>query len=158
RRHHRDPPVATNGTLRDARVSQIGYVGSPRIRWTEWLPWILAAAAFFLLPDYWLFGSKILTYILFALSLDLILGYAGIVTLGHSAFFGTGAYVAGIFAAKLKVTDPVVLLVLATVAAGVLGVATGAVILRTRGITQLMLTMAIAALCLEIANKATPIT
>src|SRR5918911_1744611 len=106
-----------------------GYTSDPRIRWTEWLPWIAALAFFFAMPEYLALGSKILTYILFALSLDLILGYAGIVTLGHSAFFGTGAYVAGILAAKLKLTDPIVLMVAAIVAAGVLGVATGAVIL-----------------------------
>jgi len=139
-------------------VSETGYAASPRIRWTEWLPWLAGVAVFFLLPEYLLFGARILTYILFALSLDLIVGYAGIVTLGHSAFFGAGAYVAGILAAKVKLTDPIVLLVAATVAAGVLGVTTGAVILRTRGLTQLMLTLAIAALCLEVANKATPIT
>jgi branched-chain amino acid transport system permease protein len=117
-----------------------GYGGDPRIRPVEWLPWLVALAVFFALPEYLLFGARILTYILFALSLDLILGYAGIVTLGHSAFFGLGAYVAGILSA------------------GGLGLATGALILRTRGLTQLMLTLAIAAVCLEIANKATPLT
>jgi len=135
-----------------------GYGGDPAIRWTEWLPWIGALAVFFVLPEYLLFGARILTYILFALSLDLILGYAGIVTLGHSAFFGLGAYTAGILAARLGLHDPVVLVVVAAVAAAALGVATGAVILRTRGLTQLMLTLAIAAVCLEIANKATPVT
>jgi branched-chain amino acid transport system permease protein len=136
----------------------VGYEADPRLRWTEGLPWLAAVAAFFLFPEYLLLGARILTYVLFALSLDLVLGYAGIVTLGHSAFFGTGAYVAGILAAKTSVTDPIVLLLLAAAAGGVLGVTTGAVILRTRGLTQLMLTLAIAAVCLEVANKATPIT
>ena len=135
-----------------------GYAADPRIRFTEWLPWLAAVAVFFLLPEYLSLGARVLTYMLFALSLDLVLGYAGIVTLGHSAFFGLGAYVAGILAARLKLTDPVLLLVAAALAAGVLGLATGAVVLRTRGLTQLMLTLAIAAVCLEIANKATPIT
>ncbi len=135
-----------------------GYGADPRIRWTEWLPWLAAVAVFFLLPDYLSLGARILTYILFALSLDLILGYAGIITLGHSAFFGLGAYVAGILSAKLGVTDPVLLLAAAACAAGALGIATGAVILRTHGLTQLMLTLAIAAVCLEVAHKATPIT
>ncbi|MDP2605622.1 MAG: branched-chain amino acid ABC transporter permease [Deltaproteobacteria bacterium] len=139
-------------------TSFIGYGADPRIRFTECLPWIAAIAAFFLLPDYLSLGARILTYILFALSLDLILGYAGIITLGHSAFFGFGAYVAGILSAKLGVTDPLLLLVAAAIMAGALGVATGAVILRTHGLTQLMLTLAIAAVCLEIAHKATPIT
>jgi len=136
----------------------IGYGADPRVRIAEWLPWATAIAVFFLLPEYLLLGARILTYILFALSLDLILGYAGIITLGHSAFFGTGAYAAGILAAKLGVTDPLLLLLVAVCAAGALGVATGAVILRTRGLTQLMLTLAIAALCLEVAQKATAVT
>jgi branched-chain amino acid transport system permease protein len=139
-------------------IRAIGYGVDPRVRIIEWLPWFGAIAAFFLLPEYLSLGARILTYVLFALSLDLILGYAGIITLGHSAFFGVGAYVAGILAAKLGVTDPLLLLFAAAWAAGALGVATGAVILRTRGLTQLMLTLAIAALCLEIAHKATAVT
>ena len=71
-----------------------GYGADPGVRWTEWLPWIAALAVFFVLPEYLLFGARILTYILFALSLDLILGYAGIVTLGHSAFFIYAATIA----------------------------------------------------------------
>jgi len=136
----------------------VGYGADPGLRWTEWLPWIAAVGVFFLLPDYLSFGARILTYILFAVSLDLVLGYAGVITLGHSAFFGVGAYVTGILSAKLQYTDPVLLLAAAAVAAALLGMATGAIILRTRGLTQLMLTLAIAAVCLEIANKATPIT
>ena len=135
-----------------------GYTGDPRIRWTEWLPWIVAAAAFFLLPEYLALGARILIFILFALSLDLILGYAGIITLGHSAFFGLGAYVAGCISAKAGVTDPFVQLAAAALAAGLLGVLTGAVILRTRALTLLMLTMAITSILLEIANKWTSMT
>ncbi len=135
-----------------------GYTGDPRIRWTEWLPWIVAAAAFFLLPEYLALGVRILIFILFALSLDLILGYAGIITLGHSAFFGLGAYVAGCLSAKAGVSDPFVQLTAAAGAAGVLGVLTGAVILRTRALTLLMLTMAITSILLETANKWTSMT
>src|SRR5438045_3621438 len=75
--------------------SMSGYTSDPRIRPQEFLPWIIAIAAFFLLPEYLSLGARVLVYILFALSLDLILGYAGIITLGHSAFFGLGAYTAG---------------------------------------------------------------
>ena len=70
-----------------------------RLRAVEALPWLIAVAAYFVFPDYLSLGSQILIMILFALSLDLVLGYAGIVTLGHAAFFGVGAYAAGIFAA-----------------------------------------------------------
>ena len=136
----------------------VGYNADARLRWTEWLPWVAAVAVFFLLPDYLSLGARVLTYILFALSLDLILGYVGIITLGHAAFFGLGAYVTGILSAKLGLTDPMLQMLVSALAAGLLGLATGAVILRTHGLTQLMLTLAIAALCLEIANKATPLT
>ncbi len=136
----------------------VGYGADPRIRLIEWLPWLAAIATFFLLPDYLSLGARILTYILFALSLDLILGYAGIITLGHSAFFGLGAYVAGILSARAGLADPVLLLIAAACAAGALGVVTGAVVLRTRGLAQLMLTLAIAVVCFEIANKATGLT
>ncbi len=135
-----------------------GYTSNPRIRPQESLPWIIAIAAFFLLPEYLSLGARILVYILFALSLDLILGYAGIITLGHSAFFGLGAYTAGILGAKYGVTDPFVQLVGAAVAAALLGISTGAVILRTKALTLLMLTLAITSIVLEIANKASWLT
>ncbi len=136
----------------------IGYGADSRVRIIECLPWAAAIGVFLFLPEYLSLGARILTYVLFALSLDLILGYAGIITLGHSAFFGVGAYMAGILAAKAGVTEPLTLLLAGACAAGLLGIATGAVILRTRGLTQLMLTLAIAALCLEVAQKATPLT
>ena len=135
-----------------------GYTVDARIRWTEWIPFVVALAGFFLLPEYLALGSRILIFILFALSLDLILGYAGIVTLGHSAFFGLGAYTAGILSAKLGVTDPFIQLSCSAIAAAILGVATGAIILRTRALTLLMLTLAITAILLEIANKWTSMT
>jgi branched-chain amino acid transport system permease protein len=135
-----------------------GYSADPRVRWIEWLPWFVGIAVFFTLPEYLPLGARILIYILFALSLDLILGYGGIITLGHSAFFGLGAYTAGILGAKLGVTDPILQMIAAAATAALLGLATGAVILRTHGLTLLMLTLAIAVVCLEAANKATPIT
>lgn len=135
-----------------------GYSADPRIRWIEWTPFAAALACFFLLPEYIPLGARILVYVLYALSLDLILGYAGIVTLGHSAYFGAGAYTAGILGAKLGIADPLLQLCAAGFSAGIFGAITGAVILRTRGLTLLMLTLAITSLCLEIANRATPVT
>jgi branched-chain amino acid transport system permease protein len=131
-----------------------GYAAAPRIRAIEWLPWALAVLCYFAAPTYLPLGSYVLTMILFALSLDLILGYGGIVTLGHSAYFGTGAYVAGILAARLT-NEPLTGLLAGALAAGLLGLLTGIVILRTRGLAQLMLTLATASLCFELANKAT---
>lgn len=135
-----------------------GYTVNPRMRWTEYLPWLIALAAFFLLPEYLALGSRILIFILFALSLDLILGYGGIITLGHSAFFGLGAYTAGVLSAKLGVNDNFLQMVAAAGAAALLGVLTGAVILRTKALTLLMLTLAITAILLEVANKMSSIT
>src|SRR5437762_7418158 len=135
-----------------------GYTSDPRIRWQESLPWIIGIAAFFLLPEYLSLGARVLIYILFALSLDLILGYAGIITLGHSAFFGLGAYTAGILSAKAGINDPFVGIAAAAAMAALLGIATGALILRTKALTLLMLTLAITSILLEIANKATDLT
>lgn len=135
-----------------------GFTADPRIRWTEWLPWVVALGAFFLLPEYLSLGARILIFVLFALSLDLILGYAGIITLGHSAFFGLGAYTAGIMSTQFGVHEPALQLLAAAAAAALLGVATGAIILRTRALTLLMLTLAITAILLEVANKWTSVT
>jgi len=137
---------------------QASYGATARVGWLEWLPWLAALAIFFALPEYVPLGARILVYILFALSLDLILGYAGIITLGHTAFFGLGAYVAGILGAKFGVSDPLLQMAAAAAAAALLGAATGAVILRTKGLTLLMLTLAITTILLEIANKATDLT
>ncbi len=135
-----------------------GYTADTRIRWTEWLPWLAAGIFFFALPEYLSLGARILIFILFALSLDLILGYAGIVTLGHSAFFGLGPYTAGVLSTKLGINAPFVQLCAAAAMAAALGLVTGAVILRTRALTLLMLTLAITAILLEIANKWTTMT
>ena len=135
-----------------------GYTSDPRIRPLEWLPWVIALAAFFLLPEYLSLGARILIYILLALSLDLILGYAGIITLGHSAFFGLGAYTAGILSAKYGINDPFIGLVAAAAMAALLGMATGALILRTKALTLLMLTLAITSILYEIANRASWLT
>src|SRR5207253_991222 len=85
-------------------------------------------------------------------------GYAGIITLGHSAYFGLGAYIAGILAAKAGISDPMVQLAAAAAAGALLGISTGAIILRTKALTLLMLTLAITSVLLEIANKATTLT
>lgn len=135
-----------------------GYSADSRLKWQEVLPWLIALAAFFLLPEYLNLGSRILIFILFAMSLDLIVGYAGIVTLGHAAFFGLGAYTAGILSVRAGINDPLIQLALSAAAAGLLGTVTGAIILRTRGLALMMLTLAIGSICLEVANKASTIT
>ena len=124
-----------------------------RFRPSEALPWLVALLCFFAFPDYLALGTQVLISILFALSLDLILGYGGIVTLGQAAFFGVGAYTAGILAVH-GWTEPLSGLVAAGAVAAVLGVVTGLILLRTVGLTLLMLTLVVAEMIREGANKA----
>lgn len=124
-----------------------------RLRPLELLPWLVAIGCYFLFPGYLALGSQIFIMVLFALSLDLILGYAGIITLGHAAFFGVGAYTAGIIAVA-GWTEPFTGLAAAAAVTFALGLVTGAIILRTHGLTLLMLTLAIGFMAFEAANKA----
>jgi branched-chain amino acid transport system permease protein len=128
-----------------------------RLRAFEGLPWLAAIAVYFVFDNYLALGAQVLATILFALSVDLVLGYAGIITLGHAAFFGVGAYTAGILAAH-GWGEPLSGLVAAALVAGVIGIASGAIILRTSGLTLLMQTLVVATMLLEAANKATSIT
>ena len=123
----------------------------------EALPWAAALAVYGLFPGYLQLGAQILATILFALSADLVLGYAGIVTLGHAAFFGTGAYTAGILAAN-GWGEPITGLLAAALAAALIGFLSGLVVLRTSGLTLLMQTLVVATLLHELANKASSIT
>ena len=123
-----------------------------RFRPAEALPWLIAIAAFFIFPDRMTFGSQVLIMVMFALSLDLILGYAGIVTLGHAAFFGVGAYTVGLAAARLQWNEPISGLFAAAIAAGIVGFITGWFLLRYRGLTLLMLTLATAIMLQETGN------
>ncbi len=123
----------------------------------HWRPWELALwAAIWATP--WLFVShaalinEIAILALFALSLDLILGYAGIVSLGHAAFFGVGAYGAALFA-KHVMPDPLVGLAVATALGAVLGALTSPMIVRGTDLTRLMVTMGVALVLFELANK-----
>ena len=133
------------------------YSGTSKIRISEMLPWAVAIAIYFLAPSYLPLAAYVLIVILFALSLDLIVGYGGIVTLGHSAYFGFGAYTAGILAQRAH-GDPLLGLAAAAITAGLLGLLTGAVILRTHALTLLMLTLAITSIVYEVASSATWLT
>jgi len=128
--------------------------GRHNLRWWEALPWLAAGAFYFLFQDYLGFGSSLMITILFALSLDLALGYAGIVTLGHAAFFGAGAYTVGLLAFHNIWTEPITSLMLAALAAAAVGFVSGLVLLRTQGLTLLMLTLCTMALLQEGANMA----
>src|SRR5450756_3226681 len=80
--------------------TDVGYQARAHARWhwSEIAFWILALCCTLLFPSRFLIMTDIVRLALFALSLDLILGYAGIVSLGHAAFFGVGAYCAGLLA------------------------------------------------------------
>jgi branched-chain amino acid transport system permease protein len=123
-----------------------------RLRAWEPLPWLIALALYFLYPNYLGFGTELLITILFALSLDLALGYAGIVTLGHAAFFGAGAYTVGMLAKHGIWNEPITSLLMAAAVAGTIGLASGLILLRTTGLTLLMLTLCTMALLEEAAN------
>src|SRR3984885_10271177 len=133
------------------------FIHAHRLRLIELLPWVVAVLAYFWFADYLPLGSQILIMILFALSLDIVLGYAGIVTLGHAAFFGVGGYAAGIYAVHVSGEPFSGLLVGALAAAGV-GLLSGVVILRTTGLTLLMLTLAVTSMLSAAANDAGFIT
>ena len=123
----------------------------------EWLPWVLAVIAYFTLPTYMILGSQIFITVLFALSLDLILGYAGIVTLGHAMFFGIGAYTAGLLAVG-GYNEPLCGLIVAAAAGAAAGVVSGIFVLRTFGFSLITLSILFVAVLHEAANKASFIT
>jgi len=120
---------------------------------------LLAAAVLtFFFAQYWLaLAVLVVIMIIFALSLDVAQGYGGIETLGHAAFFGTGAYAAALYALHVS-PEPISGLLVGALAAAVVGLLSGFAILRTHGLTQLMLTLAVATLLYEFANVMKSIT
>ena len=130
-----------------------------RIRWRplEMAFWLATLLPFVLTPSYLVLASQIAITGLFALSLDLILGYAGIVSLGHAAYFGFGSYTAGL-AAKWGWGEPLTGLAMAAVAAGLLGYVTSIVIARFRHLALIMITLGFGLLLAEAANSASWLT
>src|ERR1700710_862125 len=129
-----------------------------RWRWSEIAFWIVALASALLFPSRYLIMTDILRLALFALSLDLILGYAGIVSLGHAAFFGIGAYCAGLLALHGIVNEPVVALLVAGLVATVNGFLTSFLVIRGVDLTRLMVTLGIALLLEALAERFSNIT
>jgi len=139
-------------TPADASPSALALAAAARWRWWEFALLALALLSWFLLPGHALLLNEVAILALFALSLDLILGYAGIVSLGHAAYFGFGAYVAALFA-KHVLPDPLLGMAVAIAAATALGFATSALILRGSDLTRLMVTLGIALILYELANR-----
>jgi branched-chain amino acid transport system permease protein len=135
-----------------------GQAGASLAAAARWSPleiafWLAALATIFLLPNKHLILTEIAILALFALSLDLLLGYAGIVSLGHAAFFGFGAYTAGLLAKYGIVAEPVLALVVSGLAAAMLGFVTSFLVLRGSDLTRLMVTLGVALVLREIANQ-----
>ena len=126
-----------------------------RTRWRplEILFWLAALATIWLAPTHHLLLAEIAILGLFALSLDLILGYAGIISLGHAAFFGFGAYTAALLAKYEFVNEPVLALVVAGLAAALLGFVTSFLVLRGTDLTRIMVTLGVALVLRELANQ-----
>jgi branched-chain amino acid transport system permease protein len=131
-----------------------------RARWTplEIAFWLVAFSTIYLLPGRHLILTEIAIWALFALSLDLILGFGGILSLGHAAFFGVGAYAAGLLAKHGIITEPVLALLVAGLAATVVGFMTSFLVLRGSDLTRLMVTLGVALVLRELANRYSNIT
>jgi branched-chain amino acid transport system permease protein len=141
-------------------TAQVAARLAARARWSplEIIFWLAVVATIFLLPSRHLILTEAAILGLFALSLDLILGYAGIISLGQAAFFGVGAYAAGLLAKYEIVTEPVLALLVSGALAMVLGFVTSFLVLRGSDLTRLMVTLGVALVLREIANKFASIT
>ena len=141
-------------------ASDVAYHAQRQARWHygEAGFWLIVLACGFLFPNRYLIMTDILRLALFAMSLDLILGYAGIVSLGHAAFFGVGAYAAGLLALHGIVNEPVLALIVAGLVAMVLGFATSFLVIRGVDLTRLMVTLGIALLLEALAERFSKIT
>lgn len=144
------PLAPTDGALR-VDVGPLARAARPRL--LEALFWLTPIAVWFLFPENLALASQIAITALFALSMDLVLGWAGFVTLGHAAFFGIGAYAAGLLSARLGIGDPLVGLLFSAVVSALAGAITAPFVLRGTGLTRLMVTIGIGMMLFEAANK-----
>jgi branched-chain amino acid transport system permease protein len=128
-----------------------------RWHWIEIAFWLATLLPFVIFPNYLQLASQIAITSLFALSLDLILGYAGIVSLGHAAYFGFGSYTAGLIA-KWGWGEPLTGVLIAGATAGLLGYATSFIIARFRHLALIMITLGLGLLLHEAANSASWLT
>jgi len=131
-----------------------------RARWSplEIAFWVFAFATIWLFPGKYLIMKDTAILALFALSLDLILGYAGIISLGQAAFFGFAGYFSGLVAKYGIVNEPIVALMLAGVVAAALGFVTSFLVLRGSDLTRLMVTLGVSLMLGEVANRYSDIT
>ena len=139
---------------------QISSYFSRRGRWSplEIAFWIFAFASIWLFPGKHLILTETAILALFALSLDLILGYAGIISLGQAAFFGLAGYFSGLVAKYGLINEPVLALLAASLVAAALGFVTSFLVLRGSDLSRLMVTLGVALMLGEIANRFSNIT
>jgi branched-chain amino acid transport system permease protein len=137
----------------------------PRLRWSvDAIVPFLIFAAFATLPLAAAFGAKayilalfgrIMIFAIAAIALDLLIGYGGLISFGHAAFVGLGAYAVGILSAH-GISDALVALPVALIASALFGLATGAVCLRTRGVYFIMITLAFSQMVFFTASSLAP--
>ena len=131
-----------------------------RARWSplEIGFWIFAFATIWLFPGKYLIMKDAAILALFALSLDLILGYAGIISLGQAAFFGFAGYFTGLVAKYGLINDPILALICAGLVAAALGFVTSFLVLRGSDLTRLMVTLGVSLMLGEVANRYSDLT
>lgn len=128
-----------------------------RLRPLELVWWLLALGYFFVFPEYLSVATQVLVMALFALSLDLLLGFAGVLSLGHAVPFGIGAYACALI--NLAGWHEAISGALAGGAiSGLFALAIGPLILRLSGLPFIMVTLGIGAVLYEAANKAVWLT
>lgn len=132
-------------------------LGRARWGWPEIAFWAIAVALYFLMPTKLMLLSEIAILGLLALSIDLVLGFAGIVTLGQGAFFGIGAYTVGLLArygmGEAPWSDPLLGLLISGGVAAALGFVTSFLVLRGSDLTRLMVTLGVALIVEELVNQ-----
>jgi branched-chain amino acid transport system permease protein len=161
--------LAAAGAVRPQRgaVSAVGpvfdAVSGYLVRRSRWSPaevafWVFAFSTIWLFPGKYLIMKDAAILALFALSLDLILGYAGIISLGQAAFFGLAGYFSGLVAKYGFINEPVIALVCSGLVAAALGFVTSFLVLRGSDLTRLMVTLGVSLMLGEIANRYSSLT
>ncbi len=144
-----------SGAAMQDLTAQVAYHLARRARWRglEYVFWAAALASVFFLPAKHLILNEIAILALFALSLDLLIGYAGIISLGHAAYFGFGAYAAGLIAKHGLIGEPVLALLVTGLVVALLGFITSFLVLRGSDLTRIMITLGFSLILREVANR-----
>jgi len=145
----------TSGT--PGSKSVLGLKSQANVKPWEWLGLVALLSCPWLFVSHAMLVNEIAITALFAVSLDLILGYSGIVSLGHAAFFGWGSYSAGLFA-KLLIPDPLMGLLFSVLTGGILGLVFSLTILRGTDLTRIMVTLGVSLIGYELANRLSGLT